>query len=119
MRLYLHEFPSSEGLCYLALNEIREIKFEHYSVVSNKTYVIIVRFRWCNVKVEVINIECLLFHVVVLPDELLTFKDMCADLFTLFNKYNEFYWLPRVQIPKELGRRFYDQILELYHNPLP
>jgi len=118
MRLYLHEFPSSEGLCYVALNEVREIKFKHYEVSSNKYYTVVVRFRWCNVKVEVINIECLYFHVIVSADELLTLKDMCAELFTLFNKYNEFYWLPRAQIPKGLGERIYDQILFLYTNPL-
>jgi|GEM_PF-5546610 len=114
MRLYLHEFPSSEGLCYVTHNQIREIKFKHYVVTSNKYYTIFIRFKWCDVKVHVINIELFKVYTVVNFDELELFKSQCIQLFSLFNKYNEYYWLPKAQLPKSLTTQFFNQLVELY-----
>lgn len=116
MRLYLHEFPSSEGLCYVTFNQIREIKFKHYEISSNKHYTIFVRFKWCDVKVNVVNIELLRIYTVVDLSELELFKQQCIELFSLFNKYNEYYWISKAQLPKRLITSFFVQLIELHNN---
>lgn len=114
MIIYLHEFPSSEGIYYEIENQVKVIKFRHYEVTANKYYSMLVRFRWGDVKVELVNVEMIGVHTVVLPDELESFRDIAIQLFSLFHKYDHYWWMPKAQIPKHLTTAFFDRIMALY-----
>lgn len=117
MIIYLHEFPSSEGVFYEIENQVKVIKFKHYEVSSNRYYSIAVRFRWGDVKLELINVEMIGVHTIVLPDELEMFREIAIPLFAIFHKYDHYWWMPKAQIPKPVIIPFFNKIMELYTGP--
>ncbi len=113
MILYLHEFPSSEAICFRGSFENHIIKFQHYTVASKKYHIIQLTFKYCDIKVQLISIECLEVYNVVKPTELMLFKQPCIELFKIFHKYNQYLWAPTAQIPKQLIDQFFDIIIQL------
>jgi len=113
MILYLHEFPSSEGICFVTQFENRAIKFQYYSVSFKKYYTIQIIFKYCDIKVQIKSIECLDVYIVINPEKLLLFKQPCIELFKIFHKYNQYLWAPTAQIPKQLIDQFFDIIMQL------
>ncbi len=117
MKIYLHEFPSSEGICYEVLAQIRIIQFKYYVVDNNKYHSMFVRFNWGDTKVQLINIELLNVYVVAMDEELEQYREILSELFCIFHKFDEYWWLPKVQVPNSLAAKFYDLTMQLYLNP--
>jgi len=116
MKLFLHQFPSNEAVCHEIRSDVYNIKFDFWEVSSNKTYLIQVMFKWCDVKVKLISVSLGNSIVIIDHDDLETFKQPCIELFSLFNKFDEFYWLTRSQIPRTLAKSFYDVATMIHSN---
>ena len=112
-KLFLHEFPSSEGILTEYEPQKYQIKFQYYVVTSNKYYTIVVKFKWCDVKVQIIGVECVNYHSIVSEECLMLFKQHLVDLLSIFHKYDLYMWMPVSQVPKPLAKSFFDLILSL------
>lgn len=108
MQIFLHEFPSSPGVCYELSSGVYSIVFKHWVESLNITYTFKIVFKWCDVKVCVTNISCLGRTEFKTEDDLRLFNSVLIDILTLFHKYDNYLWLPKAQIPRILIKQFYE-----------
>jgi len=116
MILYLHEFPSSEGIFYKIEYDICVIKFPHYDVRTNKYHTVEIKFKYCDIKIEIISISVFLLYYASSVTDLLLFTEPCKELMSIFHKYNHYLWAPTAQIPKRIISQFFNILVELRLN---
>jgi len=113
MRLFLHEFPSTEGICWETKAGIYVIRFDHWEAKYNVTYTFNITFKWCDVRVNVQEIKILDRFLTKVEDDLLLFREPIIPLLGLFHKYDNFFWKPSAQIPRQLIKDIFAIVISL------
>lgn len=112
MKLFLHEFPSTEGICWESKAGVWVIRFDHWESTNNTMNVFNITFKWCDVKVNVFEIKILDKYLTRDENVIILFWDQLITLLSIFHKYDQYFWKPSAQIPRWLIKEFYAIVID-------